>query len=792
MNLSDATLQTLEFDKLREGIALRAGSTMGREEIASLRPSDDHDVIQGRLQPVVETVNLITFDDPVSLSRVPDCRPSLEACRTPGAVLTVTELLQIGDVLYGARRLHAYVTKRREKYPGLYAIIVGLTPNPELEEALSNALDPGTEDVRDSASPELRHLRRQIEQVRGSIRQKVESLANSLADSVVQDRLVTLRNGRHVIPVRENQKGSVLGIVHDQSSSGQTLFIEPMVSVEMGNRLRQLEHAEKQEVERILRMLTKCVAQAHDDILANLSTLAKFDAIYAKAIYCRDLECTEPVFNDRGAFKLRGARHPLLASRMRSEERQDDLVPLELSIGTEDYWTLILTGPNAGGKTVALKTVGLLTLMAQSGLPIPARENSEFPILSGVFADIGDKQSIENDLSTFSSHAANLGRICEQADERSLVLLDEIGSSTDPDQGSALAMSMLGVLTNRGTRTIATTHHGALKAFAHSTDGIENGSMAFDADTLQPTFRLRLKVPGSSYAFEIARRFGIPGDIVDTAAEIAGSEICRVELLIQDLDETYRNYKDQLEAIETERVETEAQKQIFRKRLADIEERERNLRQTAEAEAKQILEGANKLIENTVEDIRKSQADKGSVRSAHKSIAEEKARLQKSLNAQPVPAMPDVSPGDRVFIGGLGKEGMVINGPGNSGRMMVEVGALRVEVSPGEVEIRKGVETAIPKHPPKVAVDRDDAISLEVDLRGLMYDEASEVVDKYLDDLSIAGLERATIIHGKGTGALRQKIGEFLRQHPLVKDQRLGTPGEGGAGVTVVQLEVYK
>ncbi len=792
MNLSAATIQTLEFDKLRESIALRAGSTLGKEEILAMLPSADRETIRVRMAPVVETVNVIAFDDPVSLSRVPDIRSPLGACRTPCAMLNVPELLQIGEVLCGARRLRDYVTKRRKKYPALSELIVTLTPCPNLEEAISNALDPGTETVRDSASSELRRIRRSIEQLRGSIREKVASLAGNLPDSVVQDRLVALRNGRHVIPVRESQKESVQGIIHDQSASGQTLFIEPMVSVEQGNRLRQLEHEEKQEVDRILQLLTKYVADGHDEIQQNLRTLAQFDAIYAKAIYCRELDCTEPLFNDRGHFELRGARHPLLETFLRAAERAEELVPLELSLGGDDFWTLVLTGPNAGGKTVALKTVGLLSLMAQSGLPVAARENSEFPILSGVFADIGDKQSIENDLSTFSSHATNLGAICDQADNTSLVLLDEIGSSTDPDQGSALAMSMLCLLTDRGTRTIATTHHGALKAFAHSTTGIENGSMAFDAESLEPTFQLRLKVPGSSYAFEIARRFGVPGDVVDRAVGIAGSDVGRIESLIQDLDETYRSYREHAEKIVIEREETEAQRLTYQKRLAEVEDRERNLKRSAEEEAKRILDGANALIERTVQDIRQGNADKVSIRSAHKGIEAARADLRKSLEVSDVGPVVGISAGDKVFVNKLGKEGTVINDPGNSGRLLVEVGTFRVEVAPREVEIRQKVETSTPQTPPKVMVDRDESISMEVDLRGLTFDEASDIVDKYLDDLSTGGMERATIIHGKGTGVLRQKIGDFLKKHPLVRRQRLGGPGEGGAGVTVVELEPGK
>ena len=787
MNLSEATLQTLEFDKLREGIALRASSILGREEILGLRPSSDPEIVRSRLRPVDEAIHLIAFDDPVSLTRAPDIRDPLQACRTIGAILVISELLAVGEVLYGTRRLHDYIIKRQEKYPSIYQLLKQLTPQPQLEEDLAKALDPATETVRDAASSELRRLRRSIEQVQSSIREKVEAMAAGLSDSVVQDRLVTIRNGRHVIPVRESHKGSVQGIIHDQSATGQTLFIEPMVSVELGNRLRQLEHAEKQEVERILKMLTERVAAVYDAVQQNLIVLSKFDAIYAKAIYCRDLDCTPPIFNALGAFRLRGARHPLLAARLRTEERESDLIPLDVTLGTDEYWTLILTGPNAGGKTVALKTVGLLTLMAQSGLPIPADENSELPILSGVFADIGDKQSIENDLSTFSSHASNLARICDETDRDSLVLLDEIGSSTDPDQGSALAMSLLGTLTERGTRTIATTHHGPLKAFAHSTPGIENGSMAFDSQTLQPTFQLRLKVPGSSYAFEIARRFGIPADVIDKAIEIAGSEVGRVESLIQDLDETHRTYQDQLEEIEAERLEIEGTKAIFKTRLADVEKREKDLKHSSETEARRILDGANALIERTVEDIRHNKADRNSIRTAHEVVAQEKARLDAALKARARPA-PPVSAGDRVFIARLGKEGTVINEPGSSGRILVQVESLRVEVSPTEIEFRSKPDVENTREPARATSNLSDNVKLDVDLRGLTFDEASDVVDRYLDELSLAGMERATIIHGKGTGALRQKIGDFLKGHPLVRAQRLGGLGEGGDGVTVIEL----
>ncbi len=788
MNVSDETALTLEYTKVVDSISERTASKLGKEIVQSTRPAEDPHQIESRLRPVLETMDLIAFDDPLTAFHVPDIRRSLESTATPGTVLEIRELLDIGHVLNASERVRAYVGKRKSKYPHLHDLTDQLTTHPELVKELDRVLDPSTESVRDNASPELRRLRRNIEQVRDTIRDQADAVLQRLPDTVVQDRLLTIRNGRYVIPVRESQKGRVEGIVHDQSATGQTVFIEPMVAVQSSNRLRQLELAERQEVLRILRRLAEAIADIRDDIGGNLGILGQFDAIYAKASYARDVDATEPLFNDEGLFRLNGARHPILFQRMRLTDHEGDVVPLDLLLGTESYWTLILTGPNAGGKTVALKTIGLLALMAHAGLPIPAQPRSEIPRLSGVFADIGDLQSIENDLSTFSSHAANLARVCKEADGRSLVLLDEIGASTDPDQGSALAVALLTELTARGARTVATTHHGTLKAFAHETDGIENGSMAFDAQTLQPTFTLRLQVPGSSYAFEIARRFGLPDAIVDEAQKLAGEEVGRVETLIQKLDDTHRTYQVQLEAVEKERREIAATRTDYDQRLEQIRQRERDLRRNAQEEARQILNDANALIERTVQEIRQSKAETKAIREAHRAVGDARASLDRRIRrAEPQRPPVQASAGDIVFIPRLNQTGRVLS---EGSRLMVEVGALKVEVSPREIEIRERKPESVVDAREAVKATRDRDVDLDVDLRGLTFDEAADVVDRYIDDLMLAGMERAAIIHGKGTGALRQKIGDYLRNDPRIKSQRLGHHDEGGSGVTVVELEV--
>jgi DNA mismatch repair protein MutS2 len=790
MEISDHTLLTLEFDKVRSLIADRTVSTLGREEIEALKPSDDLDIVQARMRPVLETMDLIAFDDPLSVSSLPDIRSALQASTVPGTILTISELLEIGQILLASRRLLAYLDKRMEKYPDLWSIVSTLSEQPWLEEAFQTALDPATESVKDSASLELRRIRRSIDQTKSSIRERVEAILAKLPDDVVQDRLVTLRGGRYVIPVKENQKNRMNGLVHDQSSSGATLFIEPMATVELNNKLRQLELAEQQEVKRILRQLSESVAQTSDQLSNNFYVLCRFDALFAKAGYCRSLDATEPEFNNKGLILLMGAKHPLLVQRFQEEDKTGAVVPLDISLGDESYWTLILTGPNAGGKTVALKTLGLLALMAQSGLPIPALPRSQLPVFPGIFADIGDAQSIENDLSTFSSHISNLVEICRGAHRDSLVLLDEIGSSTDPDQGSALAMALLQELTARGSRTIATTHHGALKAFAHSTNGISNGSMAFDANTLQPTFQLRLKVPGSSYAFEIARRLKMPGEIVDEAEKIAGSDVGRVESLIAELDETYQRYTEELELAEKNRCEMEELREEYVSRVEDVDRREHELKHGARQEAQQILADANALVERTVRELRENKADRGSIKKAHATLAGAKKEMNTFLKEpEPDLSQAELQPGDSVWVSSFGKEGRIISLREGSSRTLVEIGKVRVELSLADLESKQPDSDAATDGPSAEFKARSD-IDTNLDLRGMTSDEALEATDKYVDELYLGRVENATIIHGKGTGTLRKVVSAFLNSHNFIKSQRLGKYGEGGTGVTIVTLHL--
>lgn len=792
MHLSNHTLLTLEFDKIRHHISERCASPIAREEIAKLTPLSDPIQIEQRLRPILECASLISFDSPISIHHLPDIRRILISSAPEGATLSVADLLQVTEILINSRLLYTYLDSRRTKYPALWQIVSPLTAFPNIEKNLELALDPVTATLKDSASAELRKIRRTIENTRTRIREQVELILSKLPDNVIQDRLVTVRGDRFVIPIRENQKRKLEGLVHDQSSSGATLFVEPMATVGLNNDLRQAEMAEQREIKRILTQLTAQIGPISGTLRDNLDILCQFDAIYAKASFARDLNATEPLFNTEGRIHLRNARHPLLVYRLRTEGLAQDIVPLSLTLGT-DHHTLILTGPNAGGKTVSLKTVGLLALMAQAGLPIPADEKSELPFFSGIFADIGDAQSIENDLSTFSSHMRNLIDIEKNADGNALILLDEIGASTDPDEGSALAIALLNSFNDRGCCTIATTHHGALKAIAHSTPGMVNGSMAFDADTLRPTFHLRTGIPGSSYAFEIAERLGLNPALISHARDLVGSDVRHVESLILDLDEAYGLHLEALEKAQKDQAELDALKADFEERLKEVEQRERNLTQNAKTEAKRIIGDAKALVERTVREIRESQANRETIKEAHKTIEKEQIKLAKPAPQPKQPATTpstesNLQPGDLVFSRTFEREGTLITAP-NAGRVMVQMDNLKMELNVSDLDLRQRPTPVEEKRrfPNRISPKNPD-VPLELDLHGHTFEQAVDKLDQYLSDAILSHLSQVRINHGKGTGVLRRKVGAHLKKHPSVKNIYSATPEQGDWGVTIVDF----
>ena len=780
--MDEGTLSKLEFDKIRELVASYAFSSLGREKVISLEPSGDLDEVEARLKRVSEMLELLRTGEPPPLEGIRDIRPSLHRCSLEGSVLEPEELRAVREVLGAIYKVRRHIRGRREKCPSLFLLSEGLSPQPELERSIDEAVDPEGR-VKDSASPELRRVRRALAAKREALKGEMERLLASLPDSVVQERVVTIRNGRYVIPVKAGGMGRVQGVVHDQSASGATLFVEPLTTLPLQNEVRRLELEERREEERVLAELTDMVREVLPELRSSLEVLGELDALYALASYGLDFGANVPKINREGVTVLISARHPILLERYRRTD--GEVVPLDLKFGG-NLRLLLITGPNAGGKTVALKTLGLLTLMAQAGLPIPASPDTEIAVYNKIFADIGDEQSLEGDISTFAAHVTRWVRICLEAGEDTLVLLDELGTSTDPDQGAALAMALLDHLLEKGTKVVATTHLGRLKLYAHSREDALNASMEFDRERLAPTFRLKVGLPGASYAYEISERLGLPEDVISKAKGYSAGEEVRAEELIEELEELKKRHEDEAKRLEALRREGERLKADYEGRLRRVKEEAREIKRRALEEAEGILRRANSLIERTVEELRAQAASPRAVRWAREEVKRARKEVEEELRAlSPEPSEDgDVKVGDFV-VTSFGGRGVVVGLEDGSGRVIVQVGGARIRLPRSQL---KRTESPPPEEPSGVPEVFPSEVSTEVDLRGMTYDEAVDVVDKHIDNAILANLDRLVLIHGKGTGALRRKLREYLKGHPRIKSFRPGNWEEGGDGVTVVEI----
>ncbi|MGI6083471.1 MAG: endonuclease MutS2, partial [Limnochordia bacterium] len=606
---------------------------------------------------------------------------------------------------------------------------------------------------------------------------------------ILQDNLITLRNGRYVLPVRQEYRSSLPGIVHDQSGSGATLFIEPIAVVELNNEIRQVEAEELEEIERILKELTDAVGLESAAIRHSVEIAGELDFIFAKGRLSLEWNCTEPQMAEDGWVSILSGRHPLLTGRV---------VPIDVWLGRE-YLALIITGPNTGGKTVTLKTVGLFTLMGQAGLHVPAQSGTELAVFDGIYADIGDEQSIEQNLSTFSSHMSNIVRILERATSDSLVLLDELGAGTDPTEGAALAMSILEHLIDLGCRTVATTHYSELKSFAFTEPAAENASVEFDVETLQPTFRLAIGVAGSSNAFAIARRLGLGEGIVERAKARLTQEEITVEELIRSVEENRRQAVRDREEAARLRIEMQKLRDRYDEAFTKLQKRRHEILDQARREAAQMVAGTRKELEQLIGELRRNkQVDlERAAQMAREQVLERQLSLREAEPLQPEIAPPEertdsepLHKGDTVRIRSLGQEAVVLAEPDHEGRVLVQAGMMRLSLMKSEVEKLAAAPRKETRGSSMAALARSKsaAIATELDLRGKTVDEALEEVDKYLDDCMLSGIPRASIIHGKGTGALRQAIREHLQGLPQIKAYREGEPGEGGSGVTIVEF----
>ncbi|MGB9776148.1 MAG: endonuclease MutS2 [Anaerolineae bacterium] len=785
--------QTLELPKILERLAAHASFSVGAEKARALAPSTVPTEIRERLATTTEARRFLALYPLTDLGSARDVRPMVEAARRE-AVLAPADLLDIAQTLQAARRLRQTLTRQEAQFPRLAAIAARLEPCPELVEAIERVLDERGE-VRDDASPALARIRSDLRAAHHRLITRLQRIISSPETApFLQEPIITMREGRYVIPLKTDFKGRIRGIVHDRSASGATLFIEPLSVVELGNTWRELQAAEEQEIQRILADLSARVAARGAEVLETVDALADLDLAFAKARYADELDAVEPTMADgkpdRDPTRLRllRARHPLLDPAT--------VVPIDVILDGETH-VLVITGPNTGGKTVTLKTVGLLALMAQSGLHIPADETSMLPVFTAVYADIGDEQSIEQSLSTFSAHLTNILSFIHQADEHSLVLLDELGAGTDPAEGAALARALLETFRQRGAVTLVATHYPELKAYAQLTPGVCNACVEFDPETLRPTYRLTIGIPGRSNALAIARRLGLDEEIVRRAEALLSPQERQTEHLLADLHRLRLEAARARDEAYAARAEAQRLAEELRRRLARIDEERAVILEEARRKAQEELERLREEARAMRQQWRRmplassGAPDSSGAPGLPPAAAEVEAALDR-LAAEVAEALPapaplfptgPLRPGDTVWVKSLRALGQLRALTDDEAE--VQVGPLRARVPVRELERR-----APPERPVEPSGVRymPPSVPLRLDLRGQTVEEALESLDRYLDAAALAGLPWAHIVHGKGTGALRQAVRDFLRHHPLVRSYRSGEEGEGGDGVTVVVL----
>lgn len=788
--MNSKTLLTLEYNKIIELLMGHAFSPMAKEYLKKLKPLMEVSAVRDALSETDEAAAVIIKKGAPPLGQLYDIEESLHFARKGGS-LTMRQLLQ---VLYNLKVTANVITFLKSDLPVL-PIIDGirdvLVTFPRLVEKIDRCI-LSEDEMSDNASAELKNIRRSIARQNEAIRNRINNILNSSDNKVyLQDSIVTIRDGRYVIPVKAEHRGRFSGIIHDQSSTGATVFIEPQVIVNLNNELRELELAEKVEIERILAELSSAVAEHFHQIMNNQRLLIQMEVIFAKGRLSAEMGGESPVIDQEGVVELKNARHPLID--------REKVVPVNVKLG-EGYKTLVITGPNTGGKTVTLKTIGLLILMAQSGLHIPAASTSRVPVFKKVFADIGDEQSIEQSLSTFSSHMHNIVEILKGADNSSLILLDELGAGTDPTEGAALAISILEALAAGGACTVATTHYNELKKYALATEGVENGSMEFNVNTLSPTYRLLIGVPGKSNAFEISRKLGLPENLIDRAGQL----LQRGDIEFEDVLELIEKDKQKAEEERDEAVllgiSIRKQKEELEKRQAQLEERETAIIRKAKEEARDILkearETANQVskelrnlnkIESLGERNKRFDESRRQLKEAEDKFAE---KLIRRVNQSPVKA-DSLKIGDRVKVLTLDQVGEVLSLPDQKGDLSVKIGIMKANINLKDLmfleEKEKG-STAGKSHYGSLYKAKAQGISMSVNVQGESLEDAVSDVDKYLDDAYIAGLKEVTVIHGRGEGILKRGLRELFKKHKHVASYRKGGYNEGGDGVTIVTL----
>lgn len=792
--MNEKALRTLEYNKIIDKLSALAGTSFGRELCRNLLPTADISTINRLQRETSDALSRNLRRGSVSFSGIHDIRPSLMRLKV-GSALSATELLHISSDLDATLRLKAYggytgkdsEEQTEDSLTEYFSNLEPLTPlNNEIKRCIISE-----DEIADDASSALKSIRRSIRVANDRIHSELSSILNS-SRTMLQDNIITMRNGRYCLPVRSEFKGQFQGMIHDQSSTGSTLFVEPIAIVRLNNELKELSIKEQEEIEKILADLSNTAAEYTENLEYNFTTLSELDFIFSRASLSKQMKGSEPLFNSKGIVNIKKGRHPLIDSKK--------VVPIDIHLG-RDFTMLIITGPNTGGKTVTLKTVGLLTLMGQAGLHIPAFDGSELAVFEEVYADIGDEQSIEQSLSTFSSHMTNIVKILDQADDRSLVLFDELGAGTDPTEGAALAMSILSHLHKRNIRALATTHYSELKIYALSTPGVTNASCEFDIETLRPTYRLLIGIPGKSNAFAISSKLGLPDYIIGDAKERIGTQDKSFEDVISDLESSRISLEKEQDTIAKYKAEIEQLKKSLAKKNESFDANREHMLNEAKEQAFKILNDAKEYADQSIRKYNKWLQEGGNI----KDMESERGGLREKLNdhqtSQAKKAAKhnkktqekDIQVGAPVNVISLGLKGTISTLPNAKGDLYVQMGILRSQVNIKDIELLEEEIMNEPSHNKtqsgKIKMSKSASIHPDINLIGKTVDEALPELDKYLDDAYLAHLPQVTVIHGRGTGALKNAVHAHLKKLKYVKSYRVGGFGEGDHGVTIVEFK---
>src|SRR6056297_988345 len=769
-----------------------ADTFLGQKLISEIKPFKDLNYIKERLKEVTQAKIIDKNYSKPPLGGIKDIRSHLKKANKE-IVLSISELIAVETTIGAFKNIRKFFDEIKEdadprlierEYKLIFAVGEEIDVFDDLKKEINKCIDYNGI-VKDEASPKLRSLRMKLDSIENKVRDRLDSITKSNKyQNMLQDSIVTRREGRYVVPVKKEYRNSFSGIVHDQSSSGMTIFMEPMEVVKLNNELREIKENEEREIYRILQRLSYLTADFSEEILSSLKMATTLDQIFARARYSKTINGSAPSLNNRGIIKIKEGRHPLL---------KEEPVPISIEVG-DGFQNLIITGPNTGGKTVSLKTVGLFVLMVQSGLHIPAREGSLIAVFDKIFADIGDEQSIEQNLSTFSSHMNNINSYLEKADAKSLILLDELGAGTDPREGAALGIAILEKLKSKNAITIATTHYSQLKSYAYSFPNVENASVEFDLESLRPTYRLIMGVPGGSNAFEIDLRLGLPEEIVEEARKLIDKKELEVENIITELNNERNHYQELREEAEYNHRKAQQMKEDYEQKLKELKEEKENAIREAKKEAKEIIKRAEKKSKNIIRDLKdKAEATRPELdREAteiNKELKEFRSELEVDKGEEETEEgqKEEIKKGMTVRVKNLGKKGRVVDIEGD--KAIVEAGVMKINADISDLIPIEMPDVHKDRMVKKYQVKKNQATTNRLDLRGMRYDEAQRKLDKYLDDVRLAGYSTVEVIHGKGTGALRKAVEEVLEGNRLVKDYRYGNQSEGGMGVTIVNLK---